>query len=48
MPEFIQRFLDKLAKANQREFQGERPDCCTINRQKQEPKPSPGASAKKE
>lgn len=32
MLEAIKRFFEKLAKANEKEFSGKNPDCCTINR----------------
>jgi hypothetical protein len=35
MFEAIKRFIDKLAKANEKEFKGQNPDCCTINRPEQ-------------
>ncbi|MBS4022794.1 MAG: hypothetical protein KGZ79_10320 [Dethiobacter sp.] len=37
MFEAFKRFIDKLAKANEKEFQGVNPDCCTINRPEQPP-----------
>ncbi|MBS4021194.1 MAG: hypothetical protein KGZ79_02055 [Dethiobacter sp.] len=37
MFEAFKRFIDKLAKANEKEFQGQTPDCCTINRLEQYP-----------
>lgn len=40
MFEALKRFFDKLAKANEKEFQGQNPDCCTINQPKQSPKKS--------
>jgi hypothetical protein len=35
----FRRFIDKLAKQNEKEFQGQAPDCCTINRPESQPKP---------
>jgi hypothetical protein len=35
MLEALKRFIEKIAKANEREFQGQNPDCCTINRPEQ-------------
>lgn len=29
---WFKRFLENLAQANEKEFQGQSPDCCTINR----------------
>ncbi len=33
-PGRFQRFLDDMAANNARFFQGEKPDCCTLNRRK--------------
>lgn len=38
MIEALKRFFEKLAKANEKEFSGQNPDCCTINRPEQVPK----------
>ncbi|MBS4030512.1 MAG: hypothetical protein KGZ63_03685 [Clostridiales bacterium] len=37
MFKFLMRFLEKLAKSNEKEFQGQNPDCCTINKPEQTP-----------
>ncbi len=31
---WIKKFLDKLARANEEQFGNERMDCCNLNRQK--------------
>jgi hypothetical protein len=37
MFKFFTRFLEKLAKSNKKEFQGQNLDCCTINQPEQTP-----------
>ena len=34
----LKRFIEKIAKANEQEFKGQNPDCCTINRPEQPPR----------
>jgi hypothetical protein len=34
---FFRRFIEKLAKENKQQFQGQTPDCCTINQPKAKP-----------
>lgn len=33
MAKWLQKFLDKLAKANSDAFQGQKLDCCDLNKQ---------------
>lgn len=40
MLEFIKNWLERIAKANEREFGRQNPDCCTINQNR--PKETPG------
>jgi hypothetical protein len=34
--EALRRFLEKLAKANEKAYHGQNPDCCSINRPQQQ------------
>ncbi|EEG76379.1 LDCC motif putative metal-binding protein [Dethiobacter alkaliphilus] len=34
----FRRFLERLAKSNEKEFKGDAPDCCTVNQPDAKPK----------
>lgn len=40
MLESLKRFIEKIAEANKKEFKGQNPDCCTINRPDQTNRPA--------